>query len=46
MVDIHCHILSGVDDGSKSWETTAETQVALGDGTTHIAATPHCNGEF
>ena len=22
MVDIHCHILPEVDDGSKSWETT------------------------
>jgi protein-tyrosine phosphatase len=47
MVDIHCHILPGIDDGSKSWEMTAEMcRVAVQDGTTHIVATPHCNDEF
>ena len=47
MVDIHCHILPGIDDGSTSWETTAEMcRVAAEDGITHIAATPHCNDEF
>jgi len=44
MVDIHCHILPGIDDGSESWEMTAEMcQVALADGITHIVATPHSN---
>ncbi|MDR3748716.1 MAG: exopolysaccharide biosynthesis protein [Acidobacteriota bacterium] len=47
MVDIHCHILPGIDDGSKSWEMTAEMcRVAAQDGITHIVATPHCNDEF
>ncbi len=47
MVDIHCHILPGVDDGSKSWEITAEMcQMAIADGVTHIVATPHCNDEY
>jgi protein-tyrosine phosphatase len=47
MVDIHCHILPDVDDGSKSWEMTAEMcRVAVRDDITHIVATPHCNGEF
>lgn len=47
MVDIHCHILPGVDDGSRSWEMTTEMcRVAVRDGITHIVATPHCNGEF
>ncbi len=47
MVDIHCHILPGIDDGSKSWEMTAEMcRVAREDGITHIVATPHCNEEF
>ena len=47
MVDIHCHILPGIDDGAKSWEMTAQMcQVAVQDGTTHIVATPHCNDEF
>ena len=47
MVDIHCHILPAVDDGSKSWEMTAEMcRVAIADGITHIVATPHCNPDF
>ena len=47
MVDIHCHILPGVDDGSESWEMTAEMcRVAAQDGITHIVATPHSNDQF
>ncbi len=47
MVDIHCHILPGIDDGSRSWEMTAEMcRVAADDGITHIVATPHANPEF
>jgi protein-tyrosine phosphatase len=47
MVDIHCHILPNVDDGSRSWEMTAEMCcVAADDGIRHIVATPHCNHEF
>ena len=47
MVDIHCHILPGIDDGSDSWETTLEMcRVAAEDGITHIVATPHANEEF
>ena len=47
MVDIHCHILPGIDDGPESWEMTAEMcHIAAADGITHIVATPHCNDEF
>jgi protein-tyrosine phosphatase len=47
MVDIHCHILPGIDDGPKSWEMTGEMcRIAAQDGITHIVATPHCNDEF
>jgi protein-tyrosine phosphatase len=47
MVDIHCHILPGIDDGSKSWEMTAEMcQMAAKDGITHIVATPHSNDVY
>ena len=47
MVDIHCHILPGIDDGPQSWELTAEMcRIAARDGVTHIVATPHCNHEF
>src|SRR5438067_12197935 len=47
MVDIHCHILPGIDDGSNSWETTLEMcRMAAADGVRHIVATPHANDEF
>ena len=47
MVDIHCHILPGVDDGAKDWEVAAEMcRIAAADGVTHIAATPHANDEY
>jgi protein-tyrosine phosphatase len=47
MIDIHCHILPGVDDGSDSWETTLEMcRLAKQDGVTHIVATPHANFDY
>src|SRR5690349_10806426 len=47
MVDIHCHILPGIDDGSKSWEMTTEMcRVAVADGIKHIVATPHANDRY
>ena len=47
MIDIHCHLLPAVDDGSQSWETTLEMcRLAELDGVTHIVATPHANYEY
>ena len=47
MIDIHCHILPGVDDGSPSWEITAEMcRMAAEDGIRHIVATPHADERF
>jgi protein-tyrosine phosphatase len=47
MIDIHCHLLPAVDDGSQSWETTLEMcRIAEQDGVTHIVATPHANYEY
>jgi protein-tyrosine phosphatase len=47
MVDIHCHILPGVDDGSTSWEVSAEMcRIAAADGITHVVATPHANEQY
>jgi protein-tyrosine phosphatase len=47
MIDIHNHLLPGVDDGSKSWDTTLEMcRLAQEDGVTHIVATPHANYEY
>ena len=47
MVDIHSHILPGIDDGSKSLEMSVEMlRVAATSGTTDIVASPHSNLEF
>ena len=44
MVDIHLHILPGVDDGSPSLESSLEmAQLALESGVHAVIATPHCN---
>jgi protein-tyrosine phosphatase len=46
-VDIHCHLLPGIDDGSKDWETTLSmAQMAVADGTQTIIVTPHQLGNF
>jgi protein-tyrosine phosphatase len=47
MVDIHCHLLPGLDDGPETMEESVEmAEMALADGITHIAATPHANHEY
>lgn len=47
MVDIHSHILSGLDDGPKTLEETlAMLRIAADTGTTDIVATPHANTSF
>ena len=49
MIDLHCHILPGVDDGSASEEESGMMAALAADsGVTAIAATPHCNvpGQF
>src|SRR5262245_4395223 len=44
MLDLHCHILPGVDDGAASLdEALAMARFCVRDGVTHVAATPHCN---
>lgn len=44
MVDIHCHILPGVDDGSGNFNDSIEmVKMAAASGTRNIVATPHCN---
>jgi len=47
MVDLHCHILSGMDDGARTAEESlAMAEAAIADGITHIVATPHANNEY
>lgn len=41
-IDIHCHILPAVDDGSKSIKQTKHMlEIAYDEGISHIIATPH-----
>jgi len=47
MIDIHCHILPGLDDGPKTMETSlAMAKMAFEDGTRTIVATPHIREGF
>jgi protein-tyrosine phosphatase len=46
-VDIHCHLLPGIDDGAKDWdESLAMARMAVEDGTTTIIVTPHQLGNY
>lgn len=42
MIDLHSHILPGLDDGSPDLATSIEmARMAVADGITHMACTPH-----
>ena len=46
MIDLHCHILPGLDDGAVDFEESlAMAAMAASHGIRHIAATPHCTGD-
>jgi len=47
VIDIHSHILPGLDDGSKSLEdSVAMVRMAAESGTTDIVASPHANQDY
>ncbi|WP_429369544.1 tyrosine-protein phosphatase [Paenibacillus sp. DS2015] len=48
MIDIHTHILPGVDDGAQCWEDTLDlARAAVLEGITTMIATPHhANGAY
>jgi protein-tyrosine phosphatase len=47
MVDIHCHILPGLDDGAESFEVAcAMAEMAIEDGVTHVVGTPHSSSGY
>lgn len=42
LIDLHCHILPGVDDGSKDLKMSLDlAKVAVNQGISHILVTPH-----
>ncbi|MCP3895318.1 MAG: tyrosine protein phosphatase, partial [Bacteroides sp.] len=47
MIDIHCHIIPGIDDGATSMdEALAMCKIAADDGIRTIVATPHRGSNF
>lgn len=42
MIDLHCHILPALDDGAATVAVSLEmAKIAVADGITHVACTPH-----
>jgi protein-tyrosine phosphatase len=47
MVDIHHHLLWGLDDGARDFDTSvAMAKASAADGVTAIVCTPHANGQY
>jgi len=47
MIDMHCHILPGVDDGARDIEESLEMlEAAKAAGVTSIVCTPHCRDPY
>jgi protein-tyrosine phosphatase len=47
MIDIHHHLLPGLDDGSKTMENSVSmARIAVEDGITHVVCTPHANNKY
>jgi protein-tyrosine phosphatase len=47
MVDLHCHILPGLDDGAKTLDDSlAMAEDAISDGITHVVGTPHASSDW
>jgi len=43
LIDIHCHILPGIDDGAYDLKTALKmARIAVKDGVQTVVATPHC----
>lgn len=47
MIDLHCHILPGVDDGPRTLQESLNlARFCVADGITVITATPHCHSSI
>ncbi len=46
VIDIHCHILPGLDDGPDSIDISiAMAEMAIADGIAHVIGTPHAHSD-
>jgi protein-tyrosine phosphatase len=42
LIDLHCHLLPGFDDGAQDLQTSLTmARAAVDQGVTHVACTPH-----
>lgn len=47
MIDLHCHVLPGIDDGARTMRDSLELiEAAIAAGTRTIVATPHVSWEY
>jgi len=47
MIDLHSHLLHGLDDGSPTLENSvAMARLAVADGITHMTCTPHASSKY
>ncbi|MGB7283712.1 MAG: CpsB/CapC family capsule biosynthesis tyrosine phosphatase [Candidatus Acidiferrum sp.] len=47
MIDVHCHILPGLDDGPETMDVSLEmAESAIAEGITHVVATPHSSSKY
>lgn len=47
MIDIHHHLLPGLDDGAADLDmSVAMAEMAVADGITHVSCSPHANSHF
>lgn len=47
MIDIHHHLLFGLDDGPKTMDVSlAMAEMSIANGVTHLVATPHASDQF
>jgi protein-tyrosine phosphatase len=47
MIDIHHHLLPGLDDGAPDLDTSISmVEMAVADGITHVVCTPHANHHY